>query len=73
MFTVEVKGTRGSEQKFILTFNEAETWKRDKHFQLALVTEALSTPRLFQFRGPGSWAQIESQPIAFACVPRSSA
>ena len=44
---VEVKGTRGAEQKFILTHNEERTWKSDRHFRLALVTNARSSPTLF--------------------------
>jgi hypothetical protein len=66
---VEVKGTRGPEKKFILTRNEADTWQRDSHFQLALVTNALRKPTLFQWRGPRAFRQIESTPIAFVCVP----
>lgn len=68
---VEVKGTRGSQQKFILTRNEAETWQRDKYFRLALVTNATGRPTMFQFRGPSSFAEMESRPIAFVCVPKS--
>src|SRR6266571_4794967 len=68
---VEVKGTRSSGQKFILTRNEAETWKCDKHFRLALVTSVFDRPNLFQFRGPNSFAKIEARPIAFVCVPKS--
>ena len=65
---VEVKGTRGLDKKFILTRNEAETWRRDKHFRLALVTNALRKPTLFQWRGPRSFAKIKLTPIAFVCV-----
>lgn len=65
---VEVKGTRGPERKFILTRNEAERWQRDRRFRLALVINALRKPTLVEFRGPRSFAEIESTPIAFMCV-----
>ncbi len=70
---VEVKGTRGSAQQFILTQAEAETWRTDSRFRLALVTRALISPRLFQFRGPKSLSVIQMKPIAFVCVKRPSA
>ena len=70
---VEVKGTRGAEQKFILTRNEERTWKSDKRFRLALVTNALSTPTLFQFRGPRALNRICLEPIAYVCALVTSA
>jgi hypothetical protein len=70
---VEVKGTRGPEQKFILTRNEERTWKSDRHYRLALVTNALSSPTLFQFRGPRALARIYLEPIAYVCAPATSA
>lgn len=70
---VEVKGTRGAEQKFILTRNEERTWKADRHFRLALVTNALSEPTLFQFRGPRALSRVYLEPIAYVCVPATSA
>lgn len=65
---VEVKGTRGPDQKFILTRNEERTWKTDRHFRLALVTNVLGSPALFQFRGPRSLSRICFEPIAYVCT-----
>jgi hypothetical protein len=70
---VEVKGTRGAEQKFILTRNEERTWKSDTHFRLALVTNVLSSPTLFQFRGPRALSRICLEPIAYVCALATSA
>jgi hypothetical protein len=70
---VEVKGTRGAEQKFILTRNEERTWRRDRHFRLVLVTNALSSPKLFQFRGPRALTRISLEPIAYVCALATSA
>lgn len=70
---VEVKGTRGTDQQFILTHAEAETWKADPRFRLALVTSALAKPRLFQFRGPQALKGFHMKPIAFVCVSRAFA
>ena len=70
---VEVKGARGAEQKFILTRKEERTWKSDKHFRLALVTNALRSPTLFQFRGPRALSRICLEPIAYVCVLATSA
>ncbi|MBK8979637.1 MAG: DUF3883 domain-containing protein [Planctomycetes bacterium] len=68
---VEVKGVRGPEKRFILTRREAQTWKRDRHYCLFLVTNALTgRPAVAQY--PGAWGleQITQQPIAYACVVR---
>ena len=70
---VEVKGTRGAEQKFILTRNEERTWKSDRHFRLALVTNALSSPTLFQFRGPRALSRVYFEPMAYVCTLATSA
>jgi hypothetical protein len=67
---VEVKGSRGLEKKFILTRNEAETWQQDSQYRLALVTNALVKPKLHEWSGPRSFAEFESTPIAFMCVPK---
>lgn len=67
---IEVKGTRGAAQQFIMTYAEAQTWRRDTYFVVAVVTSALRAPRLFQFRGPPSIAEVEMKPIAFMCVKR---
>jgi Domain of unknown function (DUF3883) len=67
-FHVEVKGTRGVDQKFILTRNEERTWKSDRHFTLALVTKVLSSPALFQFRGARSLSRLCVEPIAYVCT-----
>jgi hypothetical protein len=65
---VEVKGTRGADQKFILTRKEERTWKIDRHFTLALVTNVLSSPALFQFRGPRSLSRLCFEAIAYVCT-----
>ena len=65
---VEVKGTKGQEPKFILTRGEAETWKQDKDYCLVVVLDALSDPRIEEFRGPSSFAKFKRTPISYLCT-----
>lgn len=68
---VEVKGSTGSDQKFIITANERAAWERDRAYVLALVTKAASNrPTLFIFRGSNALRRFVMEPIAFAAVPR---
>jgi hypothetical protein len=61
---VEAKGSKGSERKFILTQNEEHTWKHDKRFCLALVTNALNKPKINRYYGPNSMKSFERKLIA---------
>ena len=63
---VEVKGTTGSKNQFIITASERRHWLEDKSFVLALVMKARSTrPTLQLYYGAGSMRRFHFEPIAF--------
>jgi hypothetical protein len=69
---VEVKGTKGTEKKFILTQNEEQAWKLDKRFWLVLVTNALNNKRkIFRYHGPNSLKSFDLKPIAYLCAGKN--
>ncbi len=66
---VEVKGTSGEEQSFIITANEFAQAKSDPDFILFLVTKALeSNPSLHRFTGQELVASFSFDPLQYrAC------
>jgi Protein NO VEIN, C-terminal len=71
VFHVEVKGSRGTEQKFIITASEKRTWRTDRHFVLALVTNALGRQKsLFQFRGTTGYRHFEFREVSYVATAR---
>lgn len=71
---VEVKGTRGTGNQFILTENERRTWSHDGRFVLALVCDALGAkPSLRLFTGPRSLRGFTLKPVSHvaALKPKS--
>lgn len=61
---VEVKGTSGLEQQFIITNNELEKSQSDPDFVLAIVTNALTKPTLTQYRGSELQDHFQFQAIS---------
>ena len=49
---VEVKGTSGATEQFVITANEFEKAKSDPRFVLFVVTNALNKPKGHQYSGP---------------------
>lgn len=63
---VEVKGSRGTRQQFVLTANEFKCWADDPRFVLAHVGNACSkSPNLSFFRGKAGMAEFGFQPISY--------
>jgi hypothetical protein len=63
---VEVKGTSGEDQSFIITVNELTQAKSDSAFILFLVTKALaSNPRLHRFGGQELIASFSFEPLQY--------
>lgn len=63
---VEVKGVTGSELGFIMTKNEFEQAKNNKHFILCAVTNALShSPELYRCNGNELLKTFEFRPVQF--------
>lgn len=63
---VEVKGTAGSELRFIISENEYRTAQADPAFVLCLVTSALSAdPQFHEWRGANLLASFDLQPISY--------
>lgn len=48
---VEVKGTKGSKESFIITYKEVEQAKQNPDFEIVIVTNALSEPKRNHYSG----------------------
>lgn len=64
---VEIKGISGNDLCFIITQNELSTAKRDPHFLLTVVTNALVASRLemYDFNGRELLTKFAFEPLAF--------
>jgi hypothetical protein len=68
---VEVKGARGSAQRFLITANEKRSWLGDESFVLAFVSNALSeSRRLTFFSGPKSSSEFAFRAISYLAARR---
>lgn len=63
---VEVKGVAGTRPEFVITRNEREAWKRDRTFVLAVVTEALTRPRVRLFPGRRSLQRFRFKALSYS-------
>lgn len=62
---VEVKGTTGSQERFIITANELNKAKTDPLFVLYIVTNVLTKPTQKKYLGKQLIAQFDIQPIQY--------
>jgi hypothetical protein len=62
---VEVKGVSGAQLSFPITRNEVETAARDPYFSLAVVTSALTAPRLHFYSSAQFRKRFLLTPISF--------
>lgn len=69
---VEVKGVSGSTLAFLMTTGELERAKSDSDFYLAIVTRALSEPRISIWSGNELLDQFEQHPVQFLLRYRAS-
>jgi hypothetical protein len=68
---VEVKGSSGTDQCFIITDKESRTWAKDTKFALVFVGNALSSnPSMSTFHGPKSRLEFEFRPVCFTAKRR---
>lgn len=66
---VEVKGTKGTNFRFIITSNEKRIWNKDQHYVLALVIKALSESRtLFLYEGPKALKRFSFRPVSYVAT-----
>lgn len=68
---VEVKGTRGTEARFVLTENERACWADGRDYVLALVTSALGQPKITYFRGRNALGRFTLRPLKYVATLRS--
>jgi hypothetical protein len=67
---VEVKGTALPEVLFFLSRNEWNHAQSDPHFVLCVVTSALTTPTLHQWRGSEIANAFKLEPMSYKVSPR---
>jgi hypothetical protein len=67
---VEVKGTAGGDAVFFMTHGEYSRARRDSAFRLAIVTNALTTPRLSLHSGPSMRRTFRFSPLLYSAVTR---
>ena len=62
---VEVKGTSGLDEQFVITANEYEKAKSDPRFVLILVTNALNNPASHRYAGKELIAKFQFTPLQY--------
>lgn len=67
---VEVKGTDSSFPRFFLTRNEYKCSLIDKNWQLRVVCEARTNPRMLRYSAETMLKQFTLDPLAWECTPR---
>ena len=67
---VEVKGTSGSREEFILTANEYESAKANEDFVLSIVTNAITKPALKKHTAKQFLAKFEMSPLSYRVKPK---
>lgn len=70
---VEVKGTSGPDEQFIITANELNKAKTDPRFVLFVVTNALTKPTQKKYSGQQLISKFDIQPLQYRAVLRSYA
>lgn len=68
---VEVKGTASETQSFFITSNEYRVMHEDRSFRLAVVTSALTKPKLMLLTGKAANALFRFTAIAYSAVSKS--
>ncbi len=66
---VEVKGSSGHDQRFIMTANELNKAKSDPRFALYVVTDVLQNPVLHRYRGLQLLKEFKFLPTQFRVEP----
>lgn len=69
---VEVKGTAGPAPRFIVTRNEIGFMETDPSSRVAIVTNALSTPRLHVLKGLHIERAFNLRPLQLEAIPRAN-
>lgn len=69
---VEVKGTAGTEPRFIITRNEIEFMGKDPSAIIAIVTTALAQPMLYVLKGLNIQKAYKLRPLQLEAIPRSN-
>jgi len=67
---VEVKGTSGHEERFVLTANELNKAKSDERFVLYVVTNAVDAPKPHKYTGRQLLSQFEVEPTQYRAAKR---
>ncbi len=67
---VEVKGTAGTEPRFIITKNEIEFMEKDPSAIIAIVTTALAQPMLHALKGLNIQKAYNLRPLQLEAIPR---
>jgi hypothetical protein len=67
---VEVKGTKTRAHRFFISHNERGVGGRDRHWRLAIVTEATTRPRVRFFTATEMEKGFSFEALEWCCVPR---